>query len=336
VLDLDGNGVDLTPVDASTVRFDMDGDGAADPTGWIGAGDAFLALDRNGDGLIASGDEISFTQDLPGAQSDLEGLAAYDTNENGYFDVGDARYADFRVWQDKNQDGVSQADELSALGDQSIRAINLTRTLTGAVASEDGSNTVLATSEFVRTDGTTGGVGDVTLAYVGRKPTVTIVDPPAPANVNRTAHDDRAALKQKALAASASEPEDGLSSLADRADSSDNKRIEGLRSPALNSSDDDADRNALQRRDWEWAQSWQNDRRANTDELAASGDVAPEGGALHAPLDLVAQRRLQMIEAMASFTADSGANLELRPQRRIDAKTYELLTAVSLTGPQSA
>jgi Ca2+-binding RTX toxin-like protein len=335
VLDLDGNGLNLAPVGASTVRFDMDGDGVLDPTGWIGAGDAFLALDRNGDGAIASGDEISFTQDLPGAQSDLEGLAAYDSNENGYFDVGDARYAEFRVWQDENQDGVSQAGELSTLGAQGIRAINLTRTLTGAVASEDGSNSVVATSEFVRTDGTTGAVGDVMLGYIGRKPTVTIVDPPS-AGVDRTAHDDPAGLKGQAPAAAPIEPEHRGSSIADRADSSDRSRIEGVRSPAHNDGDDDADRDALRRREWNWAQSWRDDRRTNTDELAATGDVAPEAGALHAPLELTAQRRLQMIEAMASFTADSGANLELRPQRRIDSKTYELLTAVSLTGPGSA
>jgi hypothetical protein len=57
----------------------------------------------------------------------------------------------------------------------------------------------------------------------------------------------------------------------------------------------------------------------------------PAATALHASLDLVSRRRLQMIEAMASFSAEGSASLELRPQRRIDAKTYELLTAVSLS-----
>jgi len=50
--------------------------------------------------------------------------------------------------------------------------------------------------------------------------------------------------------------------------------------------------------------------------------------ALHAGLDLVSKRRLQMIEAMATFGSEDSAALELRPQRKIDAKTYELLTAV--------
>lgn len=59
--------------------------------------------------------------------------------------------------------------------------------------------------------------------------------------------------------------------------------------------------------------------------------AASASGALHASLDLIARRRLQMIEAMASFSAESAASLELQPHRRIDPRTYELLTAVSLT-----
>jgi hypothetical protein len=36
-----------------------------------------------------------------------------------------------------------------------------------------------------------------------------------------------------------------------------------------------------------------------------------------------------MIDAMASFSAEGAASLELQPQRRVDARTLELLTAVS-------
>jgi hypothetical protein len=57
-------------------------------------------------------------------------------------------------------------------------------------------------------------------------------------------------------------------------------------------------------------------------------------GALHASLDTVARRRLQMIDAMASFPAESSTMLELQPHRRVDPHTLELLTAVS--GARSA
>ncbi len=58
----------------------MDGDGVRDKTGWVGADDGLLALDRNGNGTIDDIGEISFVDDAEGALSDLEGLQAYDTD----------------------------------------------------------------------------------------------------------------------------------------------------------------------------------------------------------------------------------------------------------------
>jgi hypothetical protein len=52
------------------------------------------------------------------------------------------------------------------------------------------------------------------------------------------------------------------------------------------------------------------------------------GGALHASLDSVARRRLQMIDAMASFSAERSSMIELLPQRSVDGRTLEMLTAV--------
>jgi hypothetical protein len=320
---------------SSTILFDHSGDGVRDGTAWLNGDDAWLALDRDGDGRITTGAEISFTQDLPGAQTDLEGLAAYDSNNNGYFDAGDARYGDFRVWQDANQDGVSQADELRTLADHDIRAINLTRTPTGAIATEDTSNAIVATSEFVRNDGSLGGVGDVSLGYIGKKTTVQIVDAAPDVDVNRTA-DDHPAADSAAAASAANEANGRLRAQMSSAGDRDDNAIAGVRSPDQNNRESDAEFAARQRRLRDWARSSQENLRAQDDEFAVDGDVTAAPSALHASLDLVSQRRLQMIEAMAGFTPDSGASLELRPQRRIDAKTYELRTAVSLTGPGSA
>ena len=105
VLDLDGDGLELVDYDSSAGYFDMDLDGIADRTGWVGADDALLALDRNGNGIIDDSSEISFADDLENALTDLEGLRAFDTNANGLLDAGDERFADFRVWQDVDQNG---------------------------------------------------------------------------------------------------------------------------------------------------------------------------------------------------------------------------------------
>lgn len=160
VLDLNGAGFGSTQV---TVNFDIDGDGSRDKTAWISGGQAFLALDRNGNGTIDNGAEISFIADKPGATTDLEGLAAYDSNADGTFDARDARFADFLVWQDIDEDGVSQASELQSLTAAGIAGIDLK----GApeTPSDEGGVSVVATSTFTRDDGSTGKVGDVALRW---------------------------------------------------------------------------------------------------------------------------------------------------------------------------
>ena len=163
IFDLDGDGLEITSVDGSTVQFDMDGDGVRDTTGWVGGDDGFLALDRNGNGLIDDIGEISFMGDTEGAMSDLEGLRTYDSDGDGYFDDGDALFGTFLIWRDENRDGVSQAHEMKTLGEWGIRAINLSMTLTGNV--DEGDNILFATTDYEKTDGTMGAVGDVFLSY---------------------------------------------------------------------------------------------------------------------------------------------------------------------------
>src|SRR5206468_1758530 len=98
ILDLGGDGVRLTSVRNSDVRFDMNTDGRADATGWIGQGDAFLFLDRDGDGTVSGADELSFVDDKADAASDLDGLAVYDSNHDGKLSAADSRFADFHLW----------------------------------------------------------------------------------------------------------------------------------------------------------------------------------------------------------------------------------------------
>ena len=164
VFDLDGDGLELVSADLSTTTFDMDLDGIADRTGWVNGDDGFLALDRNNNGMIDDVSEISFVQDAEGAVSDLEGLRVYDSNASGFLDEGDARFADFRIWRDINQDGISQAEEMFSLAEQGITQVSLTLNLTGE-GPGGVDNLIYATSEFLRGDGTVGTVGDVFLSF---------------------------------------------------------------------------------------------------------------------------------------------------------------------------
>jgi hypothetical protein len=101
----------------------------------------------------------------------------FDTNHNGSLDPGDARWDDFRIWQDANADGFSQAGEVRTLDALGISSI----ALDPAGPSQrfyDGS-AIHGFSSFTRTDGTTGIAGDVSLEYQ------TIADP-----LYATAHHD--------------------------------------------------------------------------------------------------------------------------------------------------
>jgi len=163
-IDLDGDGIELRSVEGSRIST-VDAGGNLWRLGWLGPDDGFLALDRDGNGAIDRLGEIQFIDDLKGAKSDLEGLAAYDTNRDGKLDGQDARWAEFKVWRDKNQDGIGLGKELVSLGDAGIVSIGLKGRATGFTPADGIDNTVLATTAIEWADPERVGLGyDVALA----------------------------------------------------------------------------------------------------------------------------------------------------------------------------
>lgn len=164
VLDLDGDGVDLIDRDRSSVRFDWDGDGTANRTGWVGRNDGFLVYDRNHDGKVSSTNELSFLDDKPAAKSDLDGLTAFDSNGDGFFSAEDEAFEDFRIWKDANGNGKSDRGELMSLEDAGIASL----TLAGTAVNREwdwSDNITINTGSFTRTDGSAGAFSDVALNY---------------------------------------------------------------------------------------------------------------------------------------------------------------------------
>ena len=84
-------------------------------------------------------------------------LADLDSNQDGVINTNDAQFANLRVWRDLNQDGVSQANELSTLDQQNIASISLTKTANNQLL-PDG-NRILDLGTYTKTDGTTGTTG---------------------------------------------------------------------------------------------------------------------------------------------------------------------------------
>jgi hypothetical protein len=146
-----------------SVSFDVDGIAPAEQVEWLRPGFGLLALDRDGDGRVSSGAEISFVQDKAGAKTDLEGLAAYDGNGDFLLSAADERFAQFRIWQDLNSNGVSESGELRSLSEMGIVSIGLVGTPTGQTLSNVWGNVILNTASFKRSDGSVGAIGDAVL-----------------------------------------------------------------------------------------------------------------------------------------------------------------------------
>jgi hypothetical protein len=126
VLDLTGKGFNLLAAETSSAHFDILGGGKQYQTGWAGAGNGLLAYDVDNDSLINHRSEIAFIDYKPGARTDLEGLTAFDTNNNGWFEKEDAKWNQFGVWEDKNADGITDSGEYHSLDSLGIQSIYLT------------------------------------------------------------------------------------------------------------------------------------------------------------------------------------------------------------------
>ncbi len=126
VVDLDGDGVELVSLEDSTAFFDINGDGWRNHVGWAAADDGILAYDGDNNGLIELKSEIAFVDYVEGAETDLEGLAYFDTNNDGELTSLDDEWNSFSIWQDLDQDGVTDTGELKSLNSLGIFSISLT------------------------------------------------------------------------------------------------------------------------------------------------------------------------------------------------------------------
>ena len=154
ILDLDGDGIELTAINDLTVRFDIDGDGFREATGWVKPHDGFLVYDRNGDGYINDISEL-FGNPTTSGFTELQEL---DSNNDGQITAADANFADLQIWRDLDQDGYSDVQELFTLQEYSISRINA---VGNSVSINNEGNQISETASFEFADGTQHQVANV-------------------------------------------------------------------------------------------------------------------------------------------------------------------------------
>ncbi len=155
-LDLNGNGLQTTGVEKG-VLFDVDGDGSKEQTSIITGGDAFLAYDKNGNGVIDNGKELF--GDSNGYQHGFAELASYDDNQDGKIDASDSIFNQLKLLT-YNQNGEQ---ELVALNKTNIASINVN--YSDHNQSINQYDTIAQLGQFEYKNGQKGIAGDLLLGY---------------------------------------------------------------------------------------------------------------------------------------------------------------------------
>lgn len=156
VINLD---TDVAELSDQKFYFDIDGDGEKDEISQLGSKSGYLALDKNGDGVINDGSELFGTASGDG----FADLAKYDEDGNGWIDEGDAIWSKLKIWC-KDENGK---DVLYRLADKGVGAICLQKaatdfTLQGAQGQTNGA--IRSTGVFLYENGNVGTVQHVDVA----------------------------------------------------------------------------------------------------------------------------------------------------------------------------
>lgn len=122
VIDLHGDGIVTSYLEGSTIKFDLTNDGKSETVGWLSGEDGFLVMDHNLNGIVDNAGEMF------GGANRGEGyakLSTLDSNGDRLIDSSDENYQSLLIWQDKNQNGITDAGELTGLSELGVSELRL-------------------------------------------------------------------------------------------------------------------------------------------------------------------------------------------------------------------
>ena len=157
VINLD---TDMTTLSDQKFEFDLDCDGVKDTISQLGGGNGFLALDKNGDGIINDGSELFGTKSGDG----FADLSQYDEDGNGWIDENDAIFEKLLVWA-KDENGK---DELYTLKEAGVGAMCLQKAQTdfalNSLKDNQANGRIRSTGIFLYENGNVGTMQQLDLA----------------------------------------------------------------------------------------------------------------------------------------------------------------------------
>ena len=146
VINLNTDGTELSD---QTFYFDLDADGEEEEISML-KGSGYLALDKNGDGVINDGSELFGTKNGDG----FADLARYDEDGNGWIDENDSIWSKLKIWcKDENGNDVLYKLSDKGVGAICLKNVSTDFTMQGDRKAQDGTMNANATNAVIRKTG---------------------------------------------------------------------------------------------------------------------------------------------------------------------------------------
>jgi len=156
VINYGGTAASLT---GEKFSFDLTSNGEMDSLSMLGEGSGFLAIDRNGDGIINDGSELFG----PSTGCGFSELRKYDTDGNGWIDENDEIFDKLVVWR-RDADGNDVVKTLRELGIGAIFLGDISTEFSFKDETNETLGVMRSTSFFIKQCGGAGTLSHIDLA----------------------------------------------------------------------------------------------------------------------------------------------------------------------------